>query len=137
MSLIVFLYAQNYMVFAVSWCIAVGISIVLIIYGAIHARRLKAVHYAVPLGNGEHTYRMVLLSDLHIGVFVGAGYIRKVVDRVNSLSPDMIVITGDLFDNGYAEECGKLDDVSFLLRYIQAKDGVYAVLGNHDPAFTD
>ena len=136
-GLIVFLYTKNYMVFAVSWCIAVGISIVLLIYGAIHARHLKAVHYAVPLGNGEHTYRMVLLSDLHIGVFVGAGYIRKVVDRVNSLSPDMVVITGDLFDNGYAEECGRLDAVSSLLRSLQAKDGVYAVLGNHDPAFTD
>ena len=136
-GLIVFLFYANSMVFAVSWCIAAGISLVLVVYGAVHARRLKTVRYEVRLGNGEHTYRMVLLSDLHIGVFVGAGYIRKVVSRVNSLSPDMVVIAGDSFDNGYAEECKKLDTVSALLRTLRTKDGVYAVLGNHDPAFTD
>lgn len=136
-GLIVFLFCSNSIVFAVSWCIAAGISLILMVYGAVHARRLKTVRYEVRLGKEEHAYRMVLLSDLHIGVFVGAAYIRKAVCRINSLSPDMVVIAGDIFDNGYAEECGRLDTVSALLRTLRAKDGVYAVLGNHDPAFND
>ena len=136
-GLLVFLLSADARAFTVSWCVAAGLSLVLVVCGAVHARRLKTVRYAVRLGNGEHTCRVVLLSDLHIGVFVGAGYIRKVVRRVNSLSPDMVVIAGDIFDNGFAEECGQLDTVIALLRTLQTKDGVYAVLGNHDPAFTD
>lgn len=135
--LVILLFYSDSMMFAISWCAAAGISLILIVYGAIHARRLKTVRYQVRLGNGEHTYRMILLSDLHIGIYVGAKYIRNVVRRINSLSPDMVVITGDIFDNGYAEECKKLDSISALLRTLQTRDGTYAVLGNHDPAFND
>lgn len=134
---IINLFYDDFTIFTASWCAAAVISLALIICGAVHARRLKTVNYKVRLRKGEHTCRIVLLSDLHIGVFVGAGYIGKVVKRVNSLSPDIVVITGDIFDNGYAEECGKLDTVSALLRTLQTKEGVYAVLGNHDPAFAD
>lgn len=59
------------------------------------------------------------------------------VSRVNSLSPDMVVIVGDTFNNGYVEECRKLDTISVLLRTLQTRDGICAVLGNHDPVFTD
>ncbi len=136
-GLVVSLFYRHSMIFAVSWCVAVGISLALVIYGAVHARRLKTVRYQVRLGNAAKTYRMVLLSDLHIGAFIGAGYIQTIVNRVNRLSPDMVVIAGDIFNNGYAEECKNLDTVSALLRTLRTKDGVYAVLGNHDPAFAD
>ncbi|MGI5905419.1 MAG: metallophosphoesterase [Candidatus Pararuminococcus gallinarum] len=133
----VFFFHKNSVVFAISWCFAIGISLGLVAYGMVHARRLKTVRYDVRLGEGKKDYRMILLSDLHIGAFVGLGYIKKVVEKVNSLSPDMVVITGDIFNNGYAEECGSPDAVGVVLGTLQTKDGVYAVLGNHDPAYSD
>ena len=133
----VFFFHKNSVAFAISWCFAIGISLGLVAYGMVHARRLKTVRYDVRLGEGKKDYRMILLSDLHIGAFVGLGYIKKVVDKVNSLSPDMVVITGDIFNNGYAEECGSPDAVGAVLGTLQTKDGVYAVLGNHDPAYSD
>ena len=133
----IFFFHKNSVAFAISWCFAIGISLGLVAYGMVHARRLRTVRYDVRLGEGKKDYRMILLSDLHIGAFVGLGYIKKVVEKVNSLSPDMVVITGDIFNNGYAEECGSPDAVGAVLGTLQTKDGVYAVLGNHDPAYSD
>lgn len=134
---IVHLFYPNPIVYAVAWVISVMVSFGLTIYGTVHARRLKTVRYDVALGKGESAYNIVLLSDLHIGIYVSAGYIKNLVRRINSLSPDMVVIAGDIFNNGSAEECAKLAEVSRLFRQIHTKDGVFAVLGNHDPAFSD
>ena len=40
--------------------------------------------------------RVVQLSDLHIGAVHGAKYLAKVVGTVNSLRPDLVLITGDI-----------------------------------------
>ncbi len=134
---IVYLALQQSRIFAVSWCTAAGLSLLLVLTGALHARQLRTVPYKISLGSSGRNYRIALLSDLHLGVFVGAGYIEKVVRQVNSLSPDLVVITGDICNNGYAEECGSLDRAAACLRTLRARDGVFAVLGNHDPAFSN
>lgn len=136
-GLLVSLFTRSEWIFAISWCTAVGITLLCVLYGVFHARRLKTVPYKIVIGKQGRSYRMVLLSDLHIGVFVGPGYIQKVVSQVNALSPDIVVIAGDIFDNGYVEEAAQPDRISELLRGIRAKDGVFAVLGNHDPAYSN
>jgi predicted MPP superfamily phosphohydrolase len=68
------------------------------------------------------------LSDLHIGRQLRAPQLRRFMERVNGLSADLVVITGDLFDFDPAfieEGCRELSRLSAPL-------GVYAVLGNHD-----
>lgn len=137
LGLILWLFIRSSTVFTVSWCIAMGLAMLILLYGMIHARRLKTVPYRLKLGESGHTYRLVLLSDLHIGVFVGPHFIEKMVRQVNALTPDMVVIAGDVFDNGYAGECAGLDRVCASLRRLETRDGVFAVLGNHDPAYTD
>lgn len=74
-------------------------------------------------------YRIVQLSDLHIGTFGGdTAYIRQLVERVNTLQPDLIVFTGDLV-NASADE---LDPFGPILSQLRAPDGVFSILGNHD-----
>jgi hypothetical protein len=41
---------------------------------------------------------IVQLSDVHLGAFQGTGFFGKIVEKVNSLNPELILITGDLFD---------------------------------------
>lgn len=112
------------------------VSVMIVARGAVHARRLKTKTYQISLG-GTKPYRMVLLSDLHLGAFIGAGYVRQMVDQVARLKPDMVVITGDLFDGPNTRECPDLNQVCAEFRRLRPKDGVYAVLGNHDPEVTD
>jgi len=72
--------------------------------------------------------RIVQLSDLHIGFWKDTSQIVKMVEMVNSQSPDLVVITGDLV-HYRAEE---LDGYEDILSQLYAPYGVYSVLGNHD-----
>ena len=74
-------------------------------------------------------YRLVQLSDIHIGTFIGnEEFVQRLVKEVNDLHPDLIVFTGDLV-NSSADE---LDNFMEILPQLRAKDGVYSILGNHD-----
>lgn len=74
-------------------------------------------------------YRIIQLSDLHLGSqSKGSAFIRKLVDKVNELNANAIVFTGDLV-NRSADEAAPFIPI---LSSLQAKDGVYAILGNHD-----
>ena len=76
-----------------------------------------------------------MLSDIHLGVYVDEKHILKIADKVNHLNPDLVVICGDLIDvnNHILEDDKELAKISSVFQKIKAKDGVFAVLGNHDP----
>lgn len=74
-------------------------------------------------------YRIVHLSDFHIGTYaLSPETVRRIIDEVNGLHPDLIVFTGDLV-NMAPEETDLFADV---LKKLRATDGVISVLGNHD-----
>ncbi len=74
-------------------------------------------------------YRILQMSDLHIGTFRGkSSFISKLVKIVNAQRPDLIVFTGDLV-NVRAEE---LHPFISELSKLSAVDGVFSVMGNHD-----
>lgn len=74
-------------------------------------------------------YKIVHFSDMHIGS-MDAERLEKIVLTINSQSADAILFTGDI-QNLRPNE---LDGKEALLRSLQAKDGVFSVLGNHDYA---
>jgi len=71
---------------------------------------------------------IVQLSDVHLGHFYGRRYLKKLVRRVNSLNPELIFITGDLFD-GMAKN---ISHFAAHLDRLKAKKGVYFITGNHE-----
>ncbi|MEJ5357195.1 MAG: metallophosphoesterase [Desulfobacterales bacterium] len=73
--------------------------------------------------------RVVQLSDVHLGVFHGEGFLERLVAQVNALAPDLVVITGDLFD-GMAR--GAVSRFVPGLRRLRAAHGVFFVAGNHE-----
>lgn len=72
--------------------------------------------------------RLVFLTDLHHGPFTGLSYIETVVERTNTLAPDLICLGGDFIHRSskYIEPCIN------ALGGLRAPMGVFAVLGNHD-----
>ena len=73
-------------------------------------------------------FRIVQLSDVHVGQTIGKGFIEALVAQVNALQPDLIAITGDLVDGTVAY----LGDAVAPLAGLQARHGVYFVTGNHE-----
>ncbi|GAB61699.1 MAG: metallophosphoesterase [Candidatus Jettenia sp.] len=68
------------------------------------------------------------LSDIHHGKYVPREFIRRCVRKVNALAPDIIVLTGDYIHNSD----NFLLPVTKELAELQAKEGIFAVVGNHD-----
>jgi predicted MPP superfamily phosphohydrolase len=73
-------------------------------------------------------FRIVQISDIHIGPILGKAFAGRLVDRVNDLEPDLIAITGDLVDGAVAQVG---DDVA-PFGGLRGRLGSYFVTGNHD-----
>ncbi len=72
--------------------------------------------------------RIVQTSDLHIGNGMQGRRLERLVDRINALDPDLVALTGDLFDF----DSSVLERGARMLAGLRARYGVFAVLGNHD-----
>ena len=77
---------------------------------------------------GLRGYKILQISDLHIGSFTSARQVRSLVRQALLTRPDMIVFTGDMVNLSTSEMTPFMSD----LAHLQAPDGVYCVLGNHD-----
>jgi predicted MPP superfamily phosphohydrolase len=73
-------------------------------------------------------YRVAHLTDLHLSRLLQAPWAKAVVAATNAAAPDLIVISGDLVDGTPAARAGDVAPLAQLL----AKDGVFAVAGNHE-----
>ena len=74
-------------------------------------------------------YRVAQISDLHVGTFgIDTTFLAEVVEKINSLDVDAVMFTGDIVNRNSAE----LQPFVTTLSRINARDGVFSVLGNHD-----
>jgi len=71
---------------------------------------------------------IVQLSDIHLGHFYGRAHLKRLVRKVNALDPELIFITGDLFDGMAGDISGFTDG----LRRFTARRGVFFITGNHE-----
>lgn len=68
------------------------------------------------------------LTDIHVGPFLGRGFIDALVTETNALRPDVVVITGDLVDG----DVRTLGHAVAGLANLRARFGTYFVTGNHE-----
>ena len=73
-------------------------------------------------------FKIVQLSDLHIGAGIRRDFVKKVVERVNELQPQLIVLTGDIIDGAVHAHLDSIAELSNL----KADCGVFYVPGNHE-----
>lgn len=99
---------------------------------AIRVPPVKDIDVAIPgLPRQFDGYRMVQLTDMHISRLFPARWTRAMVDRTNGLDADLIVITGDFIDGTLAARRADVEP----LRDLRARDGVWAIPGNHEYFF--
>jgi hypothetical protein len=99
-------------------------------------RRAATVRVEVPIPNLPSAldgFRIVQISDLHVGHTVTRSYVRAVVEGVNDLGADLIAVTGDLTDGTVVSLRAHVEP----LRDLRAREGAFFVTGNHDYYFGD
>lgn len=72
--------------------------------------------------------RFAVISDVHIGEFLGDEFMRDIVMRINSQNVDAVFIVGDLLDTPAKYAGGLLDS----LKDLRSRYGTFYVTGNHE-----
>ncbi len=71
--------------------------------------------------------KILHITDLHLGFFIGLNHLKEIVDKANKENIDIVVVTGDFVD-----EYNLLDEGVKLLKQIKTKYGIYSCAGNHE-----
>ncbi|MBQ0058708.1 MAG: metallophosphoesterase, partial [Lachnospiraceae bacterium] len=106
---------------------------VICIGGHFQAKRLQTTNYEVTINKScdLDELNLVLVADQHLGYNIGVEMMTQMVEKINTCQPDLVVVAGDIFDNCF-ENIEEPEIIAEILKGIQSKYGVYAVLGNHD-----
>lgn len=90
--------------------------------------RHQIVHPDIPEKFDQ--FKIIQFSDTHLGFQYTLEQLNELIEKINSLQPDVLFFTGDLLDtpNKYKEA----DKVITLLQKLNAPFGKFAVYGNHD-----
>jgi uncharacterized protein len=73
-------------------------------------------------------YRIAFLTDTHVASFVRRAFYKEIIAQTMRFDPDLILLGGDFVH--WERHIPLMADV--LLTDLRARDGIYAVLGNHD-----
>ena len=100
--------------------------------GFLNARRTAAVvRVDVPIKGlpaAWHGFTVAQISDIHVGPTIKQRYLRRIVERVNSLQADVVAITGDLVDGKVSELAVHVAPLADL----RSRHGTFFVTGNHE-----
>lgn len=93
-----------------------------------NARHIELEKVDVKIDGLKKSYKIVQISDLHIGGLIDKDFVHDMVRQINSTKSDLVVITGDMIDVKieYAQEAMQ------ELKKIESTYGTYYVVGNHE-----
>jgi predicted MPP superfamily phosphohydrolase len=110
-----------------------GFVVLIILAGFINALKPRvktldlAIHKSV---NPMKALNTVVASDIHLGTLICKSRLEGIVEKINSLNPDLVLLPGDVVD----EDLGPVirENLGETLRKIKSRYGVIAITGNHE-----
>ena len=120
-----------------AWIAGVTSAIILIsmFLGFRHARNIHIKPLTIEVeraqgrtGNSE--LRIAAISDMHMGTLIGRKMVGQMVEKINSLHPDLVLMIGDQVD-GNPRPAMEMN-LGSILEKIESKYGVFAITGNHE-----
>jgi predicted MPP superfamily phosphohydrolase len=103
------------------------------ILGFLNARyiRVKPLEIVVHKHNPTaSTLRIAAISDMHMGTLVARGMVSQMVEKINSIHPDIVLMAGDEVDGNPHPAIDM--DLGGLLKQIKSTYGVFGITGNHE-----
>lgn len=86
---------------------------------------------SLPKGNGKLSeLNIVMASDLHLSPIDGEKLLSRIVEKINSLNPDIVLFAGDIVDD--KAEVLMRSEIGESFKQLNPKYGIYAINGNHE-----
>jgi hypothetical protein len=108
-----------------------GLALAASLYGMANAALTRITRVSVKLPNLPESWRgrvAALVSDTHLGHVRSHAFLRRIVATLNLLEPDVVFITGDMFDGQKAD----LNSLALLWSELTTPLGSFFIAGNHD-----
>ena len=92
---------------------------------------VKTLELQFPKGDGKLSeINIVAASDLHLSPIDGERLLTKIIDKMDSLNPDIILLAGDIVDD--KAEILEQRKIGESFRRLNPKYGIYTINGNHE-----
>lgn len=105
----------------------------IVFLGNLNKRDIQIRNLEITIPKGESkldNLNVVMASDIHLSPIDGEKLLKEIVDKMNSLNPDIILLAGDIVD----DKAKVLDDrnIGESFRKLKSRYGVYSINGNHE-----
>ena len=92
--------------------------------------RIKTLELTIQKKSPLAGLNIAMISDVHLGTIICNSHFMRIVEKINSLNPDIVLFVGDLVDEDI--EPVIRENLGETLRQIKSKYGIFAVTGNHE-----
>lgn len=111
----------------------IAIAGLIVLLGNLNKRDIQIRNLEITIPKGESKLdklNIVMASDIHLSPIDGEKLLVEIVDKMNSLNPDIILLAGDIVD----DKAKVLDDrnIGESFRKLKSKYGIYSINGNHE-----
>jgi hypothetical protein len=105
----------------------------IVFLGNLNKRNIEIRTLAIAIPKSESKLdelNIVMASDIHLSPIDGERLLVRIVEKINSINPDIILLGGDIVDDKakVLEERG----IGESFRRLKSKYGVYSITGNHE-----
>ena len=109
------------------------------LYGRfIETKSFKVKEYSIidsNLPDSFYGFKIIQISDIHYKVTTDYDDLKKIINEINLLKPDIVIFTGDLLDKSIKYEEKDYDNLKNILKEINYNIGKYAIKGDNDIDF--
>jgi uncharacterized protein len=102
-------------------------------YGYFNAKNpvIQKMEFKINKNCGElKELNLVMISDLHLGTIIENSRLTGIIDKINSLNPDIILLAGDIVDEDLKPVIR--NNLGKTLKNLKSKYGTYGITGNHE-----
>jgi uncharacterized protein len=116
-----------------AFIVIICLSAMVVVAGIINFNAIRITEYKinVPKKSSDLDHlKIAFISDFHLKEGTPVGFVRRAVQKVNGINPDLMIFGGDIIEGDRQDE--NLKELETLLKGIASKYGVYGVPGNHE-----
>jgi predicted MPP superfamily phosphohydrolase len=112
--------------------IVVGIVFLTVVGARINGMfpRIQTLELTIHKNSPLKELNVAVISDVHLGTIICNSHFVRIVNKINSLNPDIVLFAGDLVDEDIQPVIRQ--NLGETLRQIKSKYGIYGITGNHE-----